>query len=111
MLKTHQFRAEFAGESNRLTPPDKETIFDARFRKTSDNMPLIRLLHAFATGAATFSLNPMLPHVPPEASSSLKTSNEAFTEDAIKLSGDFSRALLTVKAEAESHGQSVSAKT
>jgi hypothetical protein len=65
-------------------------------------MPLLRLLHAFATGAATFTLAPTLPAVPLTP----KSSRDAFGEDAAKLKGDFDRALTTLKQEVDPSGQS-----
>lgn len=94
MFKTPQFRAEVAGKSHGLTSIQKNPIPAIWLEKNYEDMPLIRLLHAFATGAATFSLNPILPLVSQETMTSLKTSNEAFAEDAIKLSGDFQRSFV-----------------
>ena len=72
-------------------------------------MPLIRLLHAFATGAASFSLTPVLPYVQGEVL--LKSSSESFAADAMKLAGDYKRALVTVSKEVESSGKSITTQT
>jgi hypothetical protein len=71
-------------------------------------MPLIRLLHALTTGAATFGLNPSLPPVALQP----KAPREAFSEDAQKLRGDFDRAFVKLQEEVQtSSGQSITAKT
>ena len=69
-------------------------------------MPLINLLHALVTGAATFGINPVLPPVPITP----KSAGEAFAEDASKLKGDFDTALENLKSEVQSGGQSITTK-
>jgi len=69
-------------------------------------MSLIRLLHAFATGAASFSLNPALPPAPDAASFMAQSPKDAFARDSLKLAGDFQNALNKVATEVESSGKS-----
>ncbi len=70
-------------------------------------MALLRLIHALATGAATFGLQPTIAPL----SVVPKTASEAFAEDALKLKGDFDRAAVKLGEEFESGGQSIAAKT
>ena len=72
-------------------------------------MSLIRLLHALATGAATFVLNPTVPAA--KTMPLRKSANEALAGDAIKLKCDFQTAFGQLTAEAEARGQSVQAET
>jgi len=74
-------------------------------------MPLIRLIQALSTGAASFGLNPILPPLPAKAAAFNKTPSEAFAGDALKLAGDFKYALTEVANEVDAGGKSVSVKT
>jgi len=63
-------------------------------------------LHAIATGAATITLSPSLPHV----DITPKSSASAFAEDASKLKGDFDAALSKLPTELKDRGTSVASK-
>ena len=83
------------------------SIFPQIDRSLTGNMSLIRLLHALSTGAATFGLNPTLPPVRVMP----KSPAEAFTEDALKLKGDFEIARIKIAEEVDSRGRGVAAET
>ncbi|MCW5549169.1 MAG: hypothetical protein KIT44_09415 [Opitutaceae bacterium] len=70
-------------------------------------MPLYRLLHALATGAATFTLLPTVPVVNTPVRP--KSAADALAGDAVKLKGDFNVALdkLQLQLGAPDGGKSI----